>query len=727
MLKERKRSLLVFLVTIVLCAAFAVVAMIWGVTKNKFQQKTIPSPLLSYGETGKILRELDAILPLEDKRSLSGFAPNTVDFAERAVRERKKWLLLKDFKKYKKAGIFGYIEMRSTSVELPFSIHRKIDGKWKPTVNSRLRQTLITYPFFMKENSEEIDIQLHFMNKEAPVIIAGMAFFQKGYYPLIYTDPIAFNSFFRDGFPGKSTLSQYGIEIPPSNELNKFQGRLAFQKKTTAGISKYQKKKGNTQVTLISRKDHPLLKKVHIEDSELAKLSKEKIPVLAIDVEVDDLYSKDYGILSNFDGHGRRWERLSYTRMYRNGEAVFSNFSGLRLQGGDPGRAKGLINFRLFFREEYGKTMIEGDKLFAGKAGNIKRLAVKQSEWPKWPLNSPIAYNVSIQMGVLAPPTELVSLYLNGKELGLYYIVPHLGEKQVKSIFPGEDYKYFRIRGTHHDTDKKFMAEDFLKILKADRKMTEEFASEYIDIENLTRQIFSYIINATGDFCQGLALKGESSGSKMFWYSWDMDHSYIDVPIEIKKMKYNKRERWEQPPDISLATYKRKPDKKRHPCGRVALLRRLMNEDPVFRQKTKHLFASIMNHQITEEFITTLLDDYEKKLRTIDYPDGEEYITILRDFFENREEFLFGQIEHYYPSEPPVTCHVSSNSYPIFIDGFRKEGPYEGKYFPGATLSLENNTENPVKEWQINGEVTYGNPATVTIQAGMRCEVEAIH
>lgn len=727
MLKEKKRSLLVFLVTIVLCAAFAAIAVIWKDTGTKFQQKTIPSPLLSYGETGKVLRELDAILPLEDKRSLAGFAPNTVDFAERAVRERKKWLMLKNSEKYPESAIFGYIEMQCSENEVPFSLHSGVDGDWSVVATSKVRQEKAAYPFFIKNIDDVVDLQLRFHNKVEPLRIKGMAFFQNGYHPLIYTDPIAFNSFFRDGFSDKTTLDSYGAELPATDVVNKIQGRLSFQKKTSAGISKYQKKQGNTQVTLISKKDHPLLKNIKIPDSELSQISKEKISVLAIDVEDVDLYSKEYGILTNFDEHGRKWERLSYTRMYRDGESVFSNFSGLRLQGGDPGRAKGLINFRLFFREEYGKSMIESSKLFGGSAGHIKRLAVKQSEWPKWPLNSPIAYEVSRKMGVLAPPTEPILLYLNGENLGLYYIVPHLGEKQLKSMLPDKDYLYYRIRGNQHYTDKKFIVKHLFKPMRDDVVLDEEYASQFFDIENLTLQIFSYILNATGDYCQGITLKGEAPGSKMFWYSWDMDHSYIDVPNEIKFDNPNRGERWEQPPDILMALYKRKPGEKKHHCVRLRLLQRLTNEDPIFREKTKHLFASIMNHQITEEFITKLLDDYERQLRAIDYPGGEEYIAILRDFFANREEFLFGQMEHYYPSEPPVTCFVSSSSYPIIVDGFPKEGPYEGKYFPGATLSLKSTDENPVKEWLINGEVIHGNSTELSITAGSRCEVKAVH
>jgi len=904
-MKHRKGPFFVFLSTLSLCIVLAFIAFFCNETRSKFQKKSIPSPLLSYGETGKILRELGLIQPLENKSGIDGFYSNTVDFAERAARERKKWLLLEKYKKYAENAIFGYIEMRSEQADVPFAIFSKKNNKLVQRVTSKIRVDKIAYPFFLKVDQldREPEIQVIFYNRKHPVTIKGMAFFQKGAHPLVYTDPVAFNSILQDGGGDTLKITSNGIEVPQfdttqflkgkllfkrdkkeisqselSSEQDHSEGlppkaasfveraiaeqkrillpekfkkhsdsgvfgyiemrseelaipfsivskegnmwvrhvrstvkrgksrypffldiddpeieiqvifhnkehpvningfgffkkaaqpllytepiafrsfirddegeflkvtsdglqispldsshfldfRLPFKKKMMVGISNYHKKQGNSQVELVSKKDHPLLKKLKIPDEQLAAISKKKISVLSIDVEEEDLYSKQHGILTNFDEHGRQWERLSYARFFRDGRNVFSNFSGIRLQGGNPGRRKGLINFRLFFREEYGKSMIEGQKLFDGMAGDIKRLAVKQSEWENWPLNSPIAYDVSREMGALAPPTELILLYLNGKELGLYYIVPHLGEKQIKSMLPDDDYQYYRIRGAQHAADNHFIHESFWKNLTAVDSITEEYASQFFDLDNLSRQLFSFIANATGDFCQGIALKGESPGSKMFWYSWDMDHSYLDVPVEIKKIKIKDGERWEQRPSISNFLFD-DGDRQKSKCMRLVLFRRLVNEDPEFREKMKHLFSSIMNHQLTEEFITELLDKYQRNLRAISYPGGDEYIAILRDFFNYRELFLIEQMQTHFPAEAPVVCEVSSDKYPIIIDGFTKNGPYEGTYFPGGTLTLGHKRDKDVRYWLINGKKIEQSEAVFSIEADKACQVQAVH
>jgi hypothetical protein len=168
-----------------------------------------------------------------------------------------------------------------------------------------------------------------------------------------------------------------------------------------------------------------------MKDAELASRSEKTVPILAIDVDDADLYSQESGILKNFEGHGREWERVSLVRLYRQGKEVVNSFTGIRLHGGGPGRAKGVINFRLYFRDQYGTPEVDSKDIFDRDIGAVKRLVVKQSEWEKWPLNSPIAYDIAHRLGALAPPTELVQLYLNGRHLGQYYLVPHPGESNL--------------------------------------------------------------------------------------------------------------------------------------------------------------------------------------------------------------------------------------------------------------------------------------------------------
>jgi len=723
-MRRERKSLFAFLGALVLCILCATLAYFWNTPRNQFQQKTVPSPILAFGETGKILRELGSIYPVENKQWSNRITTNPVEFIRRVSEQKKKWLLLEKYSEFKERGSFGYIEMQSQEPDVHFKIEIKKNGSWVEQVSSQIKSEKFGYSFFVDSNNSTPELRFIFYNKQYPVHIYGIGFLKKGYHPLVFNDRVGFVSLFRDSKTNNISLSSSGAAIEPLSKVQYLTSTLHFQKKRSVGISKYHKKQGNTSIELVATKDHPILGHLLITDHDLATISMAQIPVLSIDIESNDLYSDEFGILTNYDGHGREWERLGYVRYFKNGESVFSNFSGIRLQGGDPGREMGLINFRLYFREEYGKSVIKTDKIFNGSVDELKRLAIKQSQWKKWPLNSPIAYDVSRQAGGLAPPTEMFLLYLNGQNLGLYYMVPHLGEKQVKAMSPEDEYQYFRVRGARHEADWHFFSSLDTKI-KEPEVMDEQYAAQFFDLDNLVKLIFSYVLNATGDYCQGVILRGSTSESKYFWYGWDYDHSYIDVPIEIRKDDITPRDRWEQPPSFSgflLDDRGLKP----HRCARVRLFRRLVNEDSNFREKTKHLFASTINHLVTEKFITELLDSYQQILTTINYPGGDEYIGELRNFFAGRIPFLLEEMEEYYPTAPSVTCEVTSDAYPLRVDGYQKTGPYQGYYFPGATVAVASEEKNEIKYWVVNGEKSFKDQIDLTITDDQKCRIHGV-
>ena len=716
-----RTSLFIFLGTLTVSIIFSVIAFYWDSPKAYFQQKTVPSPLLGFGETGEILRDLGSISPVENRQISSKITTNPVEFIRRASRQKDKWLGLERFKDHKNKGFFGYIEMESEEPAIKFNIEVLKNGAWIGQVSSQISPRKFGYSFFIDSDSTTPELRFTFHNREHPVYIYGMGFLKDGYHPLVFNDQVGYSSLFRNSMTDRITYTKSGAILASLHHPYHLMGTLSFQKTPSVGISKFHKKQGSTPINLMSTKDHPLLHRLNIADQVLAATSKAMIPVLSIDIEHHDLYSEKYGILTNYNGHGREWERLGYVRLFKNGEPVFSTFSGVRLQGGDPGRRRGLINFRLYFREEYGTSQIETDEILDGAVPRIKRLAVKQSQWQKWPLNGPISYAVTREIGGLAPPTEVCLLYLNGENLGLYYLVPHLGEQQVGLMLPNQKYQYFRMRGARRDADLIFF-KGYINKIKQAELMDEQYAAQLFDIDNLVRLFFSYMINGTGDFCQGVLLKGSASDSKFFWYGWDFDHSFADVPVEITRTKDVSRHRWEQPPSFAgFLEYDQ--GQKPHHCEQGNLFKRLLNEDPDFREKTKHLFTSIVNHRVTRDFIAELLDEYQQILATVDYPGGEQYIEILREFFARRIPFLLDELEQHYPTDPAIVCEVTSDIYPIVVDDYKKEGPYAGYYFPGSTLAVNS---GEVSYWRVNGTPELGQHIELSIARDQSCRVHGV-
>ncbi|MCK5684279.1 CotH kinase family protein, partial [bacterium] len=690
---NRRKAFFFFLISLGICSLFAFFLPFPDNIVSNYQKTYVDARILKYGETGKILKNLNLILPIENKRYAEGPEANPLEVAKRAIKDHRKWVNINKYKKYKKKGDFCYLEVEFEGPEVPFFVLAKKEGEWGTELSTAIRKNRKIVPFFLDLSGPDIPLQFVIVNKNDLFTIHNIAFLQDGYHPIIYSDSISFSRTLsavkKDMYELKSSL----IVFQPHEKPKHLKFELQFQKSGMTGMSKFLKKQGSSHIKMTSRSQHPLILKKEKENDNLAEMSKGKLPIISINVQKNDLYSDKYGILKNFDEHGRDWERLCYVQYFREGEQVITGFSGLRLQGGDPGRKKGLINFRLFFRKEYGQSRVEGSKIFDRPMGDIKRLAIKQSEWEKWPLNSPLAYDISHKIGAWAPPTEPVIFYLNGEKLGLYYVVPHLGERQIEEMLPAGDYQYYRWRGTQHKADLLFFWDQFWMKFKNIEKLTKEYAEQFFDLDNLTNQIFSYLYNGTEDYCQGVAVKDTAERSKMFWLSWDMDHSFADISIEFRKKKDIKREKWEQPPSIATF-FTPETNKSKHYCPRVHLFRRLVNDDPVFREQVRDVFMEIMNHRVSDETVSELLYEAWSDLTKANYIYRDEYIGTLSDFFHHRKLVLIKQMEQVLPTAPVKTCRVDADHYPISVDGYTKMKRYNGYYFPGSVLSLEADTHS---------------------------------
>jgi len=722
---SRKAALIFFIISLGAIAIMALFLPFSGDSVALFQKQHVDATLLNSGETGKILKHLKKVLPLENKSRNIGFESNVVEVIGRASKDFRKWTHLDQYKKYRKKGIFCYLEMQTEGNNFPVFVLSKKDKKWLKDFTFDVGNNNTVYAFFLDSTGAALDLNFIFFNTDSSVTINTMTFLQKGYHPLVYSDQVALSGLLSDIDRSAYEFERDAVVLKKGDKNKHLKASLRFKDKWMVGVSKFQKKQGGTQMHMTPTSMHPLAGDRVTDKRQLAEASKGKLPVLSIDAEEEDLYSDEYGIIKNYAGHGRGWERLSLVRLFREGEEILSTFSGIRLQGGDPGRAKGLINFRLFFREEYGRSRVDGDTFFNEPVGDIKRLAIKQSEWEKWPLNTPLAYETSRKIGALAPVTELVKLYLNGKEMGLYYLVPHLGETQVELMLPKGEYQYYRHRGSVHHADNQYLHSELWGKIGSTEKLTEEYANQFFDLDNLSKQLFSYAFNATGDYCQGLVLKGTKPDSKMFWYSWDMDHSFIDVSHEVTKPTPTPpHPRWEQP--FINEFFAEESEDSPHYCPRVHLFRRLVNEDPAYRLKARDRFMEFMNHRVTNEFLSQLIANYGSKLEKANYPGRDEYLSILRDFFSQRKEFLIKELETYIPSPVVQTCTVTSDKYPVSVDDYLKTGAYEGAYFLGTVVRLQADDNQDFQHWLIDGKKIVDRKTEFIVAQNQDCRIRAV-
>jgi hypothetical protein len=722
-MKYSKLAALVFAI-LLLCLLTFFFPLVSEQTVAKFRQQEVAAPLLDFGETGKILKMLGAIYPVENKDKKEIYSQNVIEVIERAVQERKKLVQVPPYDRYADEGIFCYFELSSEEDNIPLTVSSRSGKEWQVEKFIHLRNNRQVQPFFLDLDGPKFTLDFHLRNTLHPVEIRSIVFLQSGYRPIVFSDPIAYRKFLQRSNSAKYSVGPASFTVLPDDDRGKHHKiTLSFKEKWMTNVSSIQKKQGATSVQLTTRENQPLLKALSFTEQELIDLSRANLPIVAIDIAAEDLYSDQFGILKNYDGHGRQWERLAYVRFFRDGQEAFATFTGLRLQGGDPGRAKGLVNFRVFFREEYGRAHVASKLVFPGTSGDLKRFVIKQAEWPDWPMLSPMAYDIARRAGALAPVTEAVELYLNGASLGLYYLAPHLGERQLRELLPDGDYLYYRWRGRVHIADQHFWITDFWQKLR-ENPLTKKYAAAHFDLDNLQAHLLSIIFSGTGDYCQGLVLKKHAPGSKVFWYNWDMDHSFVDVEADIFGHP-RLQQRWQKAPSFR-GLYKSQEGGRRPHCPRVHLFNRLVNEDRQFRQESLENFLSILNHHLTDGYLYQLLWEYFSILETIDYPNRETFIAIVSEFFRHRREFLVGEIEAI-AERPVILCQVTANRYPIKVDGVSQSAQYQGYHFAGSALEISAGQDGPATTgFTVNGQHLSGGPYRFAIEAASACRFDII-
>jgi hypothetical protein len=189
----------------------------------------------------------------------------------------------------------------------------------------------------------------------------------------------------------------------------------------------------------------------------------------------------------------------------------------------------------------------------------------------------------------------------------------------------------------------------------------------------------------------------------MFWYTWDMDQSFIDMSVDVKGY-FSQRERWEKHPYIANF-FDPDPDVEGKPelCPRVALFKALVNKDLKYRDKAVRSFLDILNHKLTDEFLAELLFKHWDKLYRSGNQHCQNYIAALSDFFRHRRYFLIKQAESYFNTQPFISCQVTSNKYPVVVDGYEKHGAYLGFHRPGDSLTIGLPGHSSSMEWIFNG------------------------
>jgi hypothetical protein len=423
-------------------------------------------------------------------------------------------------------------------------------------------------------------------------------------------------------------------------------------------------------------------------------------------VEPADLYSKDRGILTHKQEHGRQWERPGWISFFEHGRVVYSGRMGVRVHGGGSRLSALPQSFRLFFRNDYGTPELPAGIAFSGAhAHDLQRLVihndVRVGPGPvRWHFVNPLAYDISRAAGAITPATRPVRFFLNGEFQGVFVLTEHFDRKD-----------HFR---THWGHAVRLDADEFEELwqqIRALQPLTMDRVAPLVDLDNLTRWFISVVFCSTRDAYQGPAQFRDPTRSSAQWFfvNWDMDGSFRAIEADTFDALLEK-------------PGQRRGRRSSEPRPRV--MTALLTKDPEYKAFFERVWVEIMNHALTPAFLNERYEHYATLARTLGVRDLE-YLQPLKEFLAARPAVVRSQAERWLQTGPSVRVRFASAGGDVEIDGRRVRPGWEGYYFPGMTIALR----VPAAEraafagWRINGHEQSEAELTLTAKEDLSIEL----
>ncbi len=431
-------------------------------------------------------------------------------------------------------------------------------------------------------------------------------------------------------------------------------------------------------------------------------------PLIAINVDPEDLYSRKWGILTHYTGHGREWERRATMAYYVDGREVFATRAGLRLHGGKSRLPDNVHSYRLHFREEYGAVEFKRGVLFTPSNEPIRRLVV-HADWPEaYPFAGLLAFDMAERLGGTVPRTQPVVLVLNGKvQERMFWLSEHVGRTAWANRIGHNEFQMHIVKGEQEPISHRNYGGFHRWVLKTPEPLDLAEAEARADLDNLSAYVLAVAYGGATDGFQGAALfDPRAERPRWAWITWDLDHSFWDVYGDRSQ-----REPWEKGSwDLIYKTraYSQYVAWRNAGDARSVLFTRLMNHSPVFRARFLRYVTDMLNHRLTEAFLRERIARYEQLARDFgrtNFAFADDY----REFARRRPALLREGLRQLFAAGAVRRVEVRAPAgTALMIDGFPETAPYAGHYFDGQTVAVE--AVGKIAGWQVNGAPAEAGP-----------------
>ena len=360
----------------------------------------------------------------------------------------------------------------------------------------------------------------------------------------------------------------------------------------------------------------------------------------------------------NYYQRGREWERLANVEFYEPADnSGINQQCGLRTHGNRARKApaKGM---KIYAREEYGKKRFKHRFFETTTNKSFKHLILKpfSTLWPGVGVQDYLANRMALEMGLEAPNSRPVVVYLNGEYWGVYFLQEKIDDHYLEDHF-GIDPEQCNIIGGngmkgHGKWDIEVESGDggaFEQMLEwlEDADLSDSanyvYISNLIDVDNfIDYQIFETFI-ANNDWPANNARCWQAVDSKWRFAFFDGDDALLKEDYDV----------------FGNACYV--PHDKWHTGGESTLLFRRLLENNEFKMKFRERVYALCDSNFRYDSIAFFLNGIESALRQempnhiqrFGNPMSFDYwnwgLSLVRQFLQDRVEDYLNAYEAYEP------------------------------------------------------------------------------
>lgn len=361
------------------------------------------------------------------------------------------------------------------------------------------------------------------------------------------------------------------------------------------------------------------------------------VPTLSIRTS-DDALNGDFGIITNLEERGREFERLADITYYDvSGKKIFASSVGMRYHGG-YNRAK-YDSYKFYFRNDYGSTEHAQAQMFPEQVMPIKSFVLHHTQFPEYsPIGHLLAIDAFEAIGIDTPRRQAAMVYLNGEELGFYYITDHLSRRNFNAYFGTEDFRFYRFKSYNPSEDIEALNKDIYPIdsyTSARGEFPEDYIYEHFDVEAITNFMIANTVFNVHDYCQGVLYRRDDMGDPMWrMVGWDFDGAFMKVWEWTVP-------NWEDSFNIVEEAYTTARD-----CPYQIIFRKLLRYSADYREYFKDRFEQSLETVFSTEAMQARVEAYRQKF------EGKLGVTaqgldMLDDYFEKRPEFILEQTDRH--------------------------------------------------------------------------------